>query len=72
MAHDIETELDFAITNNGTTVSFRILTEAARDWVTDCVQLEGFRWMGRDVFVVDEHDAGGLANMMAEYGFNVG
>lgn len=73
MTADMNTELDFSITNEGNVVSFRIHTEAARDWVdSNLDDLQSWQWLGKDVFILDHRLAGDIANALAEHGFNVG
>ena len=39
-------KLDARFVNNGTICTIYVYTEAAKDWVNENVQTEGWQWMG--------------------------
>jgi hypothetical protein len=59
---------DIRVINDGTLIGFRMLTEAARNWVDDNVQSEGWQWLGTTLYV-DHRMAGGLIDGMIDAGF---
>lgn len=55
---------DIQITNCGNIFMFAMLTKAARDWVEEHVQLEGYQFMGKESFAVEHSYAENLADGM--------
>lgn len=63
--------MDVRVTDNGTTVSFRLETDEARDWVREHVETEGWQWMGNRTLVVDLRFAEALYMGMVEAGLTM-
>jgi hypothetical protein len=61
---------DVSITNHGHRMRFELLTDLARDWVDSYIDTR--RWMGKDVFVVDQEMGAAIRQSMVEHGLNVG
>ena len=66
MANKVKTNPDIKVTNNGSTWSFHVLTEAGREWVDENLGLEDWQWMGSSTFVVDHRPARELAQQMID------
>lgn len=62
-------QIDFHITNNGSTFSFTPVTPTAIAWVDD-LPLEDWQWLGPS-FVVDHRLAHDLVNGIVDAGFEV-
>jgi hypothetical protein len=57
-----KTQIDVQVENHGSVFTFAVLTEAARAWVDENVQLESWQWMGGcAAFAVDARFAWDLA-----------
>ena len=57
---------DLRVYNEGTIVQFEPVSEAAKDWIDENVQVEGWKWLG-NCLCVEPRDAEALiARMMAE------
>ena len=63
-------DIDVVVHNNGTVFSFELVTDAARTWVDENVESEGYQWFG-DRLVVDHGMAAGLADGMLGAGLGV-
>jgi hypothetical protein len=61
---------DFVITNMGTTVLIRPVTDAAKQWVEDNVETEAWQWLG-DAFGVDHRPGWGLVDILEDSGLFV-
>lgn len=61
--------IDFKVSNNGSTISFLLFSEAAKDWVVENVQLEAWQWMGTSTFIIDHRYADQLIAGMEDAGF---
>lgn len=61
---------DFRVTDHGSVVAFQPLTQAAKDWVAEHVQLESWQWMGA-VFHVDHRPAVGLLAAIQDFDFTI-
>jgi hypothetical protein len=64
--------IDFGVTDNGSTVSFLLYSDEAKAWVDTNVELEGWQWLGQCTFVVDHRFAAPLIEGMAEAGLVMG
>lgn len=56
--------------NHGSVVTFRPVTQAAKDWVEENVHTEGWQWMG-SVFAVDHRFVQDLIDGMVAAGLDV-
>lgn len=63
-------DIDVIVTNEGTIFLFEPRTEAAREWVREHVQLEGWQWFG-PAFCVEHRFALDLAQGMTDDGLVV-
>lgn len=63
-------EADFTITDHGSIVMVRPLTEAATEWVEENVGIEPWAWMG-DAFACDHRMAGDLIAGIESEGFTI-
>jgi hypothetical protein len=61
--------IDFQVSNNGSTISFLLFSEAAKAWVVENVQLEGWQWLGPSIFAIDPRYADQLIAGMEDAGF---
>ncbi len=57
-------DADIRVADEGTVFLFTILSERARQWVEENVNLEGWQWLGRESFAVDRRYAYPLAEGM--------
>lgn len=64
--------IDFGVTNNGSTVSFLLYSDEARAWVDTNVELEGWQWLGQSTFAVDHRFAEPLIEGMRSAGLTMG
>lgn len=64
-------EKDISISHEGSVVLFTMNTPAAREWVEENVQLEGWQRMGKDSFAVDSRFAHDLADGMQGDGLEI-
>lgn len=62
--------IDVQITNNGSIFSFRLMTQAAKDWVEENVQTESYQFMGSTLHVEHRY-ARDLAAGMQEAGLEI-
>lgn len=62
--------VDVRVTDNGTTVSFKLETKTARDWVDRNVKVESFQFLG-PALVVDHRYAETLLQGMAFAGLEL-
>lgn len=62
---------DISIRHDGSVVLFTVNTPAAREWVEENVQLEGWQWMGKSSFAVDARFAHDLADGMQGDGLEI-
>lgn len=61
---------DVSITNNGSTFSFALLTDAAKAWVRDNVSTEGWQWLG-NTLVVPARCVEALYSLLDQAGFSI-
>ena len=62
---------DIEVTNHGTVVAFRVVSDGALDWINANLETEPWQWMG-DSLVVDHGYAGFLVDLFqAEAGLEV-
>lgn len=64
--------MDVIVSNEGSLFTFTLKTSAARAWVEENVQLEGWQWLGTRTFAVDHRYADQLAAGMQDAGLEVG
>jgi len=61
---------DVTVTDNGSTFSFNLISQRAKDWVNDNTEVESWQWLG-GVLVVDHRPANGLFEAMQADGLDV-
>lgn len=61
---------DFRMEDRGTVFMFTPLSEAAKDFVRDELEVEGWQWLG-DSFGVDHRTANSLYELLSETGFSI-
>lgn len=61
---------DFRIADQGSIVMVTPLTQPAKDWVEENVQLEGWQWLGGG-FAVEPRYVVGLASGIADAGLEM-
>ena len=61
---------DVHVINHGSVFMFQPVSAAAKEWVDEHVQLEGWQWMG-PAFAVDPRYVDGLVEGMAGDGLEV-
>jgi hypothetical protein len=64
MEHDVRVE------NHGTVLMFRVLTDAAEEWVDDHLDLEPWQWLGNG-FAVNHHYASDIITGMSRAGLTI-
>lgn len=62
---------DVLVVGAGSVWTFTPVSDEAKDWTVDHVQLESYQWLGRDTFVVEHRFAGALVEGYADAGFRV-
>lgn len=62
---------DVVVSNQGTIIQFRPVTDAGREWIDENVQSEGWQWLGAWLSV-DWRFAAPLIEGMQNAGLNVG
>jgi hypothetical protein len=62
--------VDFRITDDGSVVGFKPVSEAALDWINENVESEPWQWLGNALWV-DHRMAQPLLDGIIEAGFEV-
>lgn len=62
--------MDFIVSNHGSVIMVTPVTQDAKDWTTENVQLESWQWMGA-AFAVDQHCIDNLIDGIRADGLNV-
>jgi hypothetical protein len=68
MANDPTAGLDVFVTDNGTTWSFEVLTDTAKEFIDENLHTEPWMWLGNKTLVVDHRMSTGVYNVLASEG----
>ena len=61
---------DIIVRNEGTIWTFEPVTDQAKDWIAQEIEIESWQWMG-PMFAVDHRMAQDLVGVLQEIGFEM-